>query len=34
MGTTLFYTFFIVLGNLLVDLGYGFADPRIRTGGR
>jgi ABC-type dipeptide/oligopeptide/nickel transport system permease component len=34
MGTTLFYTFFIVLGNLLVDLSYGLADPRIRVTGR
>ena len=31
MGVTLFYTFFIVLGNLFVDLGYGLADPRIRA---
>jgi ABC-type dipeptide/oligopeptide/nickel transport system permease component len=32
MGTTLFYTFFIVLGNLLVDITYGIVDPRIKTG--
>jgi len=31
MGTTLFYTFFIVIGNLLVDLTYGLVDPRIKT---
>ncbi len=30
MGVTLFYAFLIVLGNLAVDIGYGFADPRIR----
>lgn len=30
MGVTLFYAFFIVLGNLFVDIAYGFADPRIR----
>lgn len=30
MGTTLFYAFLICLGNLLVDLLYGVADPRIR----
>lgn len=30
MGVTLFYAFFISLGNLLVDIAYGFADPRIR----
>lgn len=32
MGTTLFYTFFIVIGNLLVDITYGIVDPRIKTG--
>ena len=31
MGTTLFYTFFIVLGNMLVDLTYGVLDPRIKA---
>ena len=31
MGTTLFYTFFIVLGNMLVDLTYGLIDPRIKA---
>lgn len=30
MGVTLFYAFIICLGNLLVDVLYGFADPRIR----
>lgn len=30
MGVTLFYAFIITLGNLLVDIMYGLADPRIR----
>jgi oligopeptide transport system permease protein len=30
MGTTLFYAFWVVLGNLLVDITYVLADPRIR----
>ncbi|MEO9254226.1 MAG: ABC transporter permease, partial [Tepidiformaceae bacterium] len=30
MGTTLFYTIIIVSMNLVVDLLYGVADPRIR----
>lgn len=30
MGVTLFYAFIICLGNLMVDVLYGFADPRIR----
>lgn len=30
MGITLFYAFLITLGNLLVDIMYGLADPRIR----
>jgi ABC-type dipeptide/oligopeptide/nickel transport system permease component len=30
MGTTLFYAFFITFANLLVDIAYGFTDPRIR----
>lgn len=29
-GTTLFYGAFLVLANLLVDLAYGFIDPRIK----
>ena len=29
MGVTLFYAFFIIFGNLLVDIAYVFADPRI-----
>lgn len=33
MGTTLFYAFFVVLGNLAVDIGYGLADPRVRSAG-
>lgn len=30
MGVTLFYATFIILGNLMVDIAYVFADPRIR----
>ncbi len=32
MGTAIFYAFLIALANVLVDLGYGFVDPRIRAG--
>ncbi len=32
MGTTIFYAFIVVLGNLAVDLTYGIVDPRIKTG--
>lgn len=32
MATTMLYTALVVLGNLLVDLAYGFMDPRIRVG--
>ncbi len=31
MGTTLLYTFILIVGNLLVDLLYGVVDPRIRV---
>ena len=31
MGTTIFYAFVVVLGNLLVDIAYIVADPRIRS---
>jgi oligopeptide transport system permease protein len=30
MGVTLFYSFYIILGNFMVDVAYVFADPRIR----
>ena len=30
MGTTLFYSAIIVVANLMVDITYAFADPRIR----
>lgn len=30
MGLTLFYAIFIVLVNMLVDIGYGLIDPRVR----
>lgn len=29
-GTTLFYGAFLIIANLLVDLAYGFIDPRIK----
>lgn len=32
MATTLFYAFIVVVGNLLVDITYGFLDPRIKVG--
>ena len=32
MGTTLFFALIIMLTNLIVDLLYGFLDPRIRFG--
>jgi oligopeptide transport system permease protein len=32
MGTTLLFAFFIALANLVVDLTYGFVDPRIKVG--
>jgi len=31
MGVTLFYAFIIVMSNLVVDIAYGFIDPRIRN---
>ena len=30
MGITVFGAIFIVLANLLVDIGYAFLDPRVR----
>jgi ABC-type dipeptide/oligopeptide/nickel transport system permease component len=30
MGLTIFFGSFLVLMNFLVDIAYGFADPRIR----
>jgi oligopeptide transport system permease protein len=30
MGTTLFYAFIIVLANLVIDISYAYADPRVR----
>jgi oligopeptide transport system permease protein len=30
MGTTVFYSVFLVMMNLVVDIAYGFVDPRIR----
>ncbi len=34
MGVTLLYAALVVLANLVVDLLYGWLDPRIRLGGR
>ena len=31
MGTTLFYAVLIAVANVMVDLSYGFVDPRIRV---
>jgi oligopeptide transport system permease protein len=31
MGTSIFYAVLIALGNVAVDLSYGFVDPRIRV---
>lgn len=31
MGVTIFYAVLIALANVMVDLAYGFLDPRIRT---
>lgn len=31
MATTLLYAFFIIIGNMLVDITYGLIDPRIKT---
>jgi len=31
MGTTLIYAMLVILANILVDLSYGFLDPRIRN---
>ena len=32
MGTTLFYALLVALANVVVDVTYGFLDPRIRVG--
>jgi len=32
MGTTLFFAFLLIGMNFLVDLTYGFLDPRTRVG--
>lgn len=31
MGITLFYAFLVALANLVVDVGYGILDPRLRS---
>ena len=30
LGTTVFYGVFLVFANMLVDILYGFVDPRVR----
>jgi peptide/nickel transport system permease protein len=32
LAMQMFYIFLALLGNLLVDIAYGLADPRIRVG--
>lgn len=34
LGMTVFYGFFLVTCNLIVDIMYGVADPRVRIGKR
>lgn len=34
LGTTVFYATILVIMNLLVDISYGFIDPRIRLAGK
>jgi oligopeptide transport system permease protein len=31
MGSTLFFALLVAIGNITVDLAYGFLDPRIRS---
>ena len=31
MGTAIFYAVLIAIANVMVDLSYGFIDPRIRV---
>ena len=33
-GTTAFYGAFLIFANLVVDIIYGFIDPRIKLTGR
>jgi peptide/nickel transport system permease protein len=30
LGVTLFASFFVVVANILVDIAYGFVDPRVQ----
>jgi peptide/nickel transport system permease protein len=32
VGVTLLVSFFVILANLIVDIGYSFLDPRVRLG--
>ena len=34
MAVTVFYTFIGLAANIIVDLSYGFLDPRIRMGAK
>jgi oligopeptide transport system permease protein len=31
MGTTLFYSFIVIVANLAVDVSYAYVDPRVRV---
>jgi peptide/nickel transport system permease protein len=32
IGVTLLVSFFVIVANLIVDIGYSFLDPRVRLG--
>lgn len=34
LGMTIFYGSFLIIANLIVDIAYGFIDPRVRLAGR
>lgn len=34
LGMTIFYGSFLIVANLIVDIIYGFVDPRVRLGGK
>jgi oligopeptide transport system permease protein len=34
LGMTVFYGIFLVIANMIVDILYGFIDPRIRIAGK
>ncbi len=33
MGSSIILVFIVIIGNLIIDILYGFIDPRIQTGG-